>query len=239
MKGKVYLVGAGVLGIENLTLRAYRVISDGDVILYDRLVDESLLKIAKRAVRKICVGKKPGDSPEKQQDIISFMIKLANDGLRVVRLKSGDPFVFGRGGEELLALQSAGVEVEVVPGLTSAVALPTLARIPLTMRGVSSSIVILSGSLAKDEDECAYLRAHARFPGTLVILMSMRKLQFLARCLIDGGSDPETPVAIITSSKGSFIEKEVTSLSELTKEPSKVETPGVVVVGRVVEVFAK
>ncbi|MGC8936694.1 MAG: uroporphyrinogen-III C-methyltransferase [Candidatus Methanomethylicaceae archaeon] len=237
MKGKVYLVGAGVLGLENITLRAYNIISEADVVLYDRLVDEDLLKIAKKATKKIYVGKEPREA-EKQRDIIDLMIKLAKEGFCVVRLKSGDPFIFGRGGEELLSLQEAGVDVEVIPGLTSAVALPTLAKIPLTMRGVSSSVVILSGSLANSEDEKEYLMKHAKFPGTLVLLMSIRKLPFVARNLIQGGADPETPAAIITSVKHS-IGKKTYRLKELADGLSKEKGPGVVVIGRVVEVFGK
>lgn len=238
VKGKVYLVGAGVLGMDNLTLRAYKIISEADVILYDRLVDEVLLDIAKKAIMKIYVGKQPRDGPERQEDITNLMIRLANEGLCVVRLKSGDPFVFGRGGEELQALRKAGIDVEVVPGLTSAVAMPTLAEIPLTMRGVSSSIVILSGSLANEEDEDEYLKTHAKFPGTLVILMTMKKLHIVAKKLIEGGADPDNYAAIITSRDGS-VEREITRLRDLAEKCYNGKDPGVVVVGRVVGLFAK
>ncbi len=238
MKGRVYLVGAGVLGIDNLTLRAHRIISEADVILHDRLVDESILNIAKKGAKIIYVGKEPGEGPEKQREIVDLMKNFAREGLCVVRLKSGDPFVFGRGGEELQALEAEGIEVEVVPGLTSAVALPTLARIPLTMRGVSSSVVILSGSLAGSEDEGEYLKRHAKFPGTLVLLMSMRNLSFVARNLIEGGIDPETPGAIITST-GSRVRKELIRVKDLLNTSRREKAPGVLVIGRVAEVFLR
>ena len=238
MKGKVFLVGAGVLGVDNLTLKAYKVISEADVILYDRLVDKGVLKIAKRGAKLIYVGKGPGDDPVKQQEIIALMKSLVSEGLCVVRLKSGDPFIFGRGGEELQVLEAEGIEVEVVPGLTSAVALPTLAKIPLTMRGLSSSVIILSGSLAKGEDEKEYLMAHAKFPGTLVLLMSMKKLSFVAESLIEGGIDPETPVAIITSADLN-VQREVLRIKDLSKAPVSERGPGVLVIGKVVGAFAR
>uniref|UniRef100_A0A7J3V1K6 uroporphyrinogen-III C-methyltransferase n=1 Tax=Candidatus Methanosuratincola petrocarbonis (ex Vanwonterghem et al. 2016) TaxID=1867261 RepID=A0A7J3V1K6_9CREN len=234
MKGKVYLVGAGVLGVENLTMHAHRLISEADVILYDRLVDSSLLKLAKPGAEIVYAGKEPGDGPQKQKELTEMMVCYARSGKIVVRLKSGDPFVFGRGGEELISLREAGIDAEVVPGLTSAVALPTLACIPLTMRDISSSVLILTGHLAKPEEE-AYFKAHARFPGTVVLLMSMSSLSRISRYLVEGGMSPERPVAIITSSGG--LRKEFYRLGELIGREDRPDGPGVVVIGEVVEAF--
>ncbi|MEN3052087.1 MAG: SAM-dependent methyltransferase, partial [Candidatus Methanosuratincola petrocarbonis] len=150
----------------------------------------------------IFVGKEPGDDPEKQVELTDLMISYSKSGKTVVRLKSGDPFIFGRGGEELLSLREAGIDVEVVPGLTSAIAIPTIAGIPLTMRHLSSSVLILTGHLA-NADGGRYIREHARFPGTMVLLMSLSNLSLIAKYLVEGGMSPERPVAVITSVGGS------------------------------------
>ncbi len=237
MKGKVYLVGAGVLGVENLTIRAHRIISEADVILYDRLVDPSVVGLAKPGAEVVYVGKEPGESPQKQKEVIEMMINYAQSGKSVVRLKSGDPFVFGRGGEELLSLKKASVDVEVVPGLTSAVAIPTLAGIPLTMRGLSSSVIILSGHLADPEEE-SYFKEHARFSGTMVLLMSLTNLSRISKYLIEGGMSPHKPVAVITNTGGkNGLKKEYFRLGDLVRRENRREGPGVVIIGGVVGEF--
>ncbi|MEN3006744.1 MAG: uroporphyrinogen-III C-methyltransferase [Candidatus Methanosuratincola petrocarbonis] len=237
MKGKVYLVGAGVLGVDNLTIRAYNLIKEADVILYDRLVDPSVLKLARQGAETIFVGKEPGDDPEKQVELTDLMISYSKSGKTVVRLKSGDPFIFGRGGEELLSLREAGIDVEVVPGLTSAIAIPTIAGIPLTMRHLSSSVLILTGHLA-NADGGRYIREHARFPGTMVLLMSLSNLSLIAKYLVEGGMSPERPVAVITSVGGSErLKKEFLKLGGLVNADYRREGPGVVVIGEVVEEF--
>ncbi|MDH7556098.1 MAG: uroporphyrinogen-III C-methyltransferase [Candidatus Methanosuratincola sp.] len=237
MKGKVYLVGAGVLGVENLTVKAYRLISEADVILYDRLVDPSVLRLAKPGAETAYVGKEPGEGPQKQMELTELMIKHSKSGKVVVRLKSGDPFVFGRGGEELLSLREAGVDVEVVPGLTSAVAIPTIAGIPLTMRDLSSSILILTGHLAKASDG-SYFKEHAKFPGTVVLLMSLTNISTISRYLIEGGMSPNRPVVVITSiARSQRLKKEFFRLWDLVGAEYRREGPGVVVIGEVVGGF--
>ncbi|MCQ5362968.1 MAG: uroporphyrinogen-III C-methyltransferase [Candidatus Methanomethylicia archaeon] len=237
MKGKVYLVGAGVLGVENLTIRAHRIISEADVILYDRLVDPSVVGLAKPGAEVVYVGKEPGEGPQKQKEVTEMMINYVNSGKNVVRLKSGDPFVFGRGGEELLSLRKANVDVEVVPGLTSAVAIPTLAGIPLTMRGLSSSVTILSGHLSEPEEE-SYFKEHARFPGTMVLLMSLTNLSRISKYLIEGGMSPDKPVAVITNTgRKNSLEKEYFKVGDLVRREDRREGPGVVVIGEVVGAF--
>lgn len=237
MKGKVYIVGAGVLGVDNLTIRACRLISEADVILYDRLVDPSILELAKPGAEIVYSGKEPGEGHQKQNELNEMMIQYAASRKVIVRLKSGDPFIFGRGGEELLSLQKAGIDVEVIPGLTSAVALPTLAGIPLTMRGISSSVLILTGHLAKPEEE-SYFKSHAQFPGTVVLLMSLTNLSRISRYLVEGGMSPERPVAIITNTgKTSGLQKEFLKLGDLINREDRREGPGVVVIGEVVGAF--
>lgn len=220
-----------------MTIRAYRLISEADVILYDRLVDPSLLGLAKPGAEIVYAGKEPGEGPHKQKELIEMMIRYAESGKNLVRLKSGDPFIFGRGGEELLSLRDAGIEVEVVPGLTSAVALPTLAGIPLTMRDISSSVLILTGHLAKPEEE-SYFKAHACFPGTVVLLMSLTNLSRISKYLVEGGMSPERPVAIITNTGTPCgLQKEFFKLGELIGREDRREGPGVVVIGEVVGAF--
>ncbi|MFN4133239.1 MAG: uroporphyrinogen-III C-methyltransferase, partial [Candidatus Hadarchaeales archaeon] len=147
MPGKVYLVGCGPGAVDLLTLRAIEILENADVVLYDRLVDEKVLAYAKKA-RKIPCGKKPGEHL-KQDWINRKLYSAAMKGDVVVRLKNGDPMVFGRGGEELQFLLERGVDVEVVPGLTTAISVPALAKIPLTQRGVSSSLTIMTGHRAE------------------------------------------------------------------------------------------
>ncbi len=237
MKGKVYLVGAGVLGVENLTVKAHDLISEADVILYDRLVDPTVLELARPGAEIVFVGKEPGDDPGKQAELTELMIAHSKSGRKVVRLKSGDPFIFGRGGEELLSLRKAGIDVEVVPGLTSAVAIPTIAGIPLTMRNLSSSVLILTGHLAKT-DGGRYIREHAKFPGTIVLLMSLTNLSLVSKYLVEGGMNPERSVAVITSVGGSErLKKEFFRLGELVGKDYRRDGPGVVVIGEVVEAF--
>lgn len=237
LKGKVYLVGAGVLGVDNLTVKAYNLIKEADVILYDRLVDTSVLKLARQGAETVFVGKEPGDDPEKQVELTELMISYSKSGRTVVRLKSGDPFIFGRGGEELLSLREAGIEVEVIPGLSSAIAIPTIAGIPLTMRHLSSSVLILTGHLAK-ADGGHYIKEHARFPGTMVLLMSLSNLSLIAKYLVEGGMRPERSVVVITSVGGSErLKKEFFNLGGLVDADYRREGPGVVVIGEVVEEF--
>ena len=227
MVSKVYLVGAGVCTREMLTLRAAKLISEADVLVYDRLIDQSVLELAKEGAELIYMGKETGEAV-KQCEINQTLIDHAKTGKIVVRLKSGDPCVFGRGGEELQALREAGIDSELIPGLTSAIALPTLAQIPLTMRGVSSSILILTGHRATAEEE-DYFKKHAKFDGTLVLLMAMGNLSKIAGFLIDGGMPTNRPAAILTTPYGK-IERYFTTLAGLASDAMPTG-PGVVVIG--------
>lgn len=234
--GKVYLVGAGVCGKEMLTLRAAELIAEADVVIYDRLVHESVLGLCNGAAEKAYMGKRPGEGPEKQQNIIEMMISEARKGRIVVRLKAGDPFIFGRGGEEMLALREASVEVEAVPGLTSATAIPTLAGIPLTMRGKASSVLILTGHKATPYDE-EYFKAHAKFGGTIVLLMSMEMLGTITKCFMDNGMPGQRPAAVISCGNGgsSAIIGTVADIAERVTE----RRPSVLVIGEVVDMAVR
>ena len=152
MKGCVYLVGAGCGGPELLTRRGAELLGGCDAVVYDDLIGEGLLALAPPEARRLYMGKRAGRHSAAQEDICAALIALAGEGKRVVRLKGGDPFVFGRGGEELLALKAAGVPCEEVPGISSAIAIPALAGIPVTHRGVSQSVHIITGHTAGTPD---------------------------------------------------------------------------------------
>lgn len=232
MKGKVYLVGAGVGGKDLLTVRAAKVIAGADVIVYDRLVDNSVLELAKPSVELIYMGKEPGDDPAIQKEIIKTITEKANEGKSVVRLKSGDPFIFGRGGEELLALKNAGIEFEMIPGLTSAIAIPTLAGIPLTIREVSSSILILTGHRASQEEE-GYYSQHAKFDGTIVLLMAKKNLSKIMQNFMNGGMNPEKAAAALTL-KGKDLKVTFAAVSSIAEKVGAETDSIVVVIGDVV-----
>ena len=197
--GTVYLVGAGPGEPELLTIKGLRLLESADVIVHDRLIDDRLLSMARPDAEIVDVGKMPGEAGRTQSDISSFLVGRARQGKRVVRLKGGDPFVFGRGGEEADALAASEVPFEVVPGVTSAVAAPAYAGIPLTHREYASSFTVVTGSLSEtsygDSPDWATL---AKTPGTLVILMGWRSLSDIAETLIANGKSGATPSAVVT-----------------------------------------
>src|SRR3954464_12668620 len=194
VKGHVSLVGAGPGDPGLLTRTAVARLRAADFVLYDALVDERILKLARRAQR-FYVGKRAGRHAMTQTAIQALMVRAARRGRRVVRLKGGDPFVFGRGGEEALALQHAGVSYDVVPGISSAIAAPAAAGIPVTHRGVASAFFVVSGH---DEEAFASSIAHLQPNGvTVVVLMGLGRAAAIAGGLIDRGWSRGTPAAVI------------------------------------------
>ncbi|MBI2171941.1 MAG: uroporphyrinogen-III C-methyltransferase [Chloroflexi bacterium] len=197
-KGTVYLVGAGPGDPGLLTLRAHELLQQADVVVYDRLVDERILRYARPDAEVTYAGKWPRRTSNTQEDINQHLIDYAQQGKSVVRLKGGDPFVFGRGGEEAIALLSADVPFEVVPGVTSAIAVPAYAGIPVTHRGVSASFTVVSGSEDPGKPESqldwASLAAGA---GTLILLMAWETLPNVVEALIAHGKPADTPAALI------------------------------------------
>jgi uroporphyrinogen III methyltransferase/synthase len=198
MTGKVWLVGAGPGDPGLLTLKAKKILESADLVVHDRLVSEDLLLGLSPGIRLIDVGKSSGNHPVPQEEIHRILIAEAGAGKKVVRLKGGDPFIFGRGGEEILALEKAGIPWEMVPGLSSALAVPALAGIPLTHRGFSSGLHIITW---RGRDGAApgpeLLRSLARAGGTLVILMGGAALAAIGTELVKAGFAPETPAAVI------------------------------------------
>jgi uroporphyrinogen III methyltransferase/synthase len=193
----VHLVGAGPGDPGLLTVRALEVLRRADVVVYDRLSQESLLDLAPEGAERIDVGKAPGHHRLEQDDINALLVERGRKGETVVRLKGGDPFVFARGGEEAAALAAAGVPFEVVPGISSAIAVPAYAGIPVTLRHSSTSVTIVTGheDPAVGEEGTVDWEAVARVGGTIVILMGVARIGRIAEALIAGGRSPDTPVA--------------------------------------------
>jgi len=196
--GVVYLVGAGPGDPGLMTARSLELIASADVILYDRLIPASALDGARRDAELVYVGKRPGEAAVEQEEIERLLIERARGGRSVVRLKGGDPFVFGRGGEEAEALVDAGVAFEVVPGVTAGVAAPAYAGIPVTHRDAASAVAFVTGHEDPAKQPSALdWDALARFPGTLVLYMGIKHLPEIAACLTSAGRDPAEPAAAI------------------------------------------
>lgn len=196
--GKVYLVGAGPGDPALITVKGLRCLEKADLVVYDRLMDPSLLEAAPQSAQRVFVGKERGRQAMTQKEINDLLVRRANAGEVVVRLKGGDPFVFGRGGEEALALTQNGVPFEVVPGVTSAIAAPAYAGIPLTHRGKASSFTVVSGSEdpSKPESSVSW-EALARTGGTLVVMMGWAPLESILATLAQNGRAATTPVALV------------------------------------------
>jgi uroporphyrin-III C-methyltransferase len=234
--GTVYLVGAGPGALRLLTLRAHDLLASCDVLIYDYLVDPEVMQFASPKAERIYVGKVSGGRHTPQTEINHLLIKQAREGKRVVRLKGGDPFLFGRGGEEAEALYEAGVPFEVVPGISSALAVPAYAGIPLTHRDVSSSVAILTGASAGDVDDVSAALADLSRAETIVVLMGVANLRVIADDLIASGRDPETPAAIIrwgTYETQQTITGRLQSIADQA-DASGMRPPGVIIIGEVV-----
>ena len=194
--GRVYLVGAGCGPAEWITLRGYRLLGECGAVVYDDLIDPELLEAAPRQAIRLYMGKREGRPGPSQEEINRTLIDLARAGHAVVRLKGGDPFVFGRGGEEAQALQRAGIPFDVVPGVSSAVAIPGQAGIPVTHRGLSRSFHVVTARTA--DGSVDRIRQLAGAEGTLVVLMGLSRLEKIADSLLAGGRGPDTPAAVIS-----------------------------------------
>ncbi len=225
----VALVGAGPGDPELLTLKAARLLSTAEVVVHDALVGEGVLALIPDSAERIDVGKRPG-RPTPQEMISALLVELGRQGRRVVRLKGGDPFVFGRGGEEAEALACAGVPFEVVPGITSSVAAPAAAGIPVTHRGVSAAFTVVTGHRRTGEPDVDW-RSLARVGGTIVLLMGVSQRGAIASELIGGGLDPTTPVAAVESATTDAQVVQRCTLEGLAE--ADIRSPAVIVIGAV------
>ncbi len=227
----VYLVGAGPGHPDLLTVKAARLLDTADVVVHDRLVDPRVLDLIAPWAEVIDVGKRPGGPADAQDRIHRVLVAAAGRADTVVRLKGGDPFVFGRGGEEAEALRRAGVDVKVVPGITSAIAGPAAAGIPVTMRGHASGFTVITGHQDPTADRPIDWEAAARLGTTLVVLMGASRVAHIADQLMAGGLAADTPVATIESATTPHQRVKRTTLGELPGLP--VLAPAVLVIGTV------
>lgn len=232
--GKVYITGAGPGDIELLTLKAYNIIQKADVILYDRLINEEILNLAPKNAILVYVGKEDGKHTIPQDDINRLLYNYAIQYQNVVRLKGGDPFVFGRGGEEALFLALNGIEFEIIPGITSAIAVPAYSGIPLTFRGMSSSFAVLTGHEDPNKGELSVHWESLKEIETLVFLMGVKNRQYIAQKLIEYGRDRNQPVALIHAGTTEKQYTIVCTLGELAENPPEINPPAVIVIGNVV-----
>lgn len=236
-RGHVSLVGGGPGDTDLMTIAGRRALSDADVVLYDRLAPAEVMRLWAPGAELVDVGKTPGHHAVPQAEIERLMVEHALRGSRVVRLKGGDPFVFGRGGEEVLACRRAGVPVTVIPGVTSAIAVPAAAGIPVTHREVSRAFTVLSGHTPFTEDELRHL---VGLGGTIVVLMGVNTLPHLAAGLSRHGMAADMPLAIVERGYSIDQRTTVTSIGGVVPLLARVNprSPAVVVIGEVVGVCA-
>lgn len=233
-RGKAYLVGAGPGRADLITVRGLQLLHRADVVIYDRLIAQELLDEIRPGAECIFVGKEPGRHTLSQDAISDLLITRVRLGKQVVRLKGGDPFVFGRGGEEVAALAAAGLPFEIVPGISSAIGVPAFAGIPVTQRGVANAFAVVTGHAQAGAPDSADWEALARIP-TLVVLMGLERIDAIVRRLLAAGRDCQTPAAVI--SWGTTDRQRVVSapLGELpgALAAAALPAPAVLVVGEV------
>jgi len=232
---RVYLTGAGPGDIELLTLKALRVIKEADVIIYDRLANPDILEEAKDGCEFVYVGKEDGHHIMPQDDINETIYQNALKHKVVVRLKGGDPFVFGRGGEEAAYLQERGVLFDIIPGITSAISVPAYAGIPVTHRGVAVSFRVVTAHESPNKKESQIPWEHYKSDDTIVFLMVLHNLSKISKKLIEIGKPSDCPCAVI--SKGTTKDQQVVvgTLADIVQKAVDVPTPALIIVGEVVK----
>ncbi|MBF0195983.1 MAG: uroporphyrinogen-III C-methyltransferase [Magnetococcales bacterium] len=245
-KGLVILVGAGPGDPELLTIGAFKAIKSADVIVFDALVSEEILELIPNETEKIMAGKRGGGHSTKQEDISNLLVKLGKQNLRVVRLKGGDPFVFGRGGEEACRLAEENIPFRIVPGLTSGIAGPAYAGIPVTHRAVNANFAFITGheSTANTQDHNSddvhpsridWEGVARTFP-VIVLYMAMRNVESVRKRMVAAGRSPETPVALIRWATTPRQQTMVTTLGSVTRDIKAVgmKPPAIMIIGKVV-----
>ncbi len=236
-QGRVYLVGAGPGDPGLLTVRALSILESADQVYYDQLVTPEILSLARPGCEMVNVGHRAGYTARNLVAVAQRMAEAARRGLLVARLKGGDPFLLGRGGEEVQALVQAGVGVEVVPGVSSAIAGPAAAGIPVTHRGVAASVAVVSGHRCDEEGGIDWSRLHA---DTVVVLMASKRLQRIASAMTAAGWSPETPAAVIMAATTARQRQVMAPLCRIAAAAAAamMEAPALLVVGEVVAVGA-
>jgi uroporphyrinogen III methyltransferase/synthase len=234
--GTVYIVGAGPGNPDLITVRGLTCLREADVVLHDRLVDLHLLDEARPDAEMINVGKEPGDEGLQQEHIQWLMIERARHGKNVCRLKGGDPFVFGRGGEEAKALAEAGIPFEIVPGVSSAIAVPAYAGIPVTHRDQAHAFMVIAGNRSHDLQSPQWRAAAAlvKAGGTVVVLMGLSNLTAIVTELTSCGCNASTPAALI--SRGTYLIQDCRTgtLADIVNEIDSIKPPAIFIIGDVV-----
>lgn len=232
MKGKVYLVGAGPGDSELLTLKALRLLRTADAVLYDDLVSREILQLISPAAQLHNVGKRSGQKKVRQEEINFLLVELATSGLQVVRLKSGDPLIFGRAGEEIHALRQAGIPCEIVPGVTSALGAAAATQIPLTHRHASHALVLITGHQAFESTPADWSKLVSS-GATLAIYMPGKDYSEIATRLISAGLEGQMPCAIISRATTAHQQVHHTTIADLPRSP-RLPAPTLLMVGQVV-----
>jgi len=232
--GKVYLTGAGPGDIELLTVKALRLVKEADVIIYDRLANPDILKEAKDGCEFVYVGKEDCHHTLPQEEINEVIYQNALKHPCVVRLKGGDPFVFGRGGEEGIYLRERGIKFEFIPGITSAIAVPEYAGIPVTHRGITVSFRVVTGHESKNKDHSQIPWDNYKSDDTIIFLMGLHRLKKIANKLIEIGKPKDYPVAVISRGTTKDEKTVVGTLETIWQQAKDLPTPALIVVGEVV-----
>lgn len=234
--GSVWLVGAGPGDPGYLTVNAIRALQQADTILHDALIDDRILELAQPEALRIFSGKRAGVHSIDQTALCARMVELARSGQRVLRLKGGDPMVFGRGGEEMLRLAEVGIPFRIIPGVTAGLAAMAVATIPATLRDVNHAVVFATGHAAEDTDGTDWA-ALAALRQPLVLYMALRRLDGIAVELIAGGLPPETPLAVISSATRADEDLLISTLGTVAEDRRRhaIEPPAIVVVGEIVK----
>lgn len=233
--GKVYLVGGGIGSIYHLTRRAFGLIQRAEVVVYDRLINQELLKLAPYDAEFIDVGKMPNHHKVTQEEIEDILVAKAREGKQVVRLKAGDPYIFGRGGEEALRLEGEKIPWEVIPGLSSSIVGASFGGIPITFRNKATSFHVVTASLKEGESYVDW-EPLAKLEGTLVMMMGVAKSEEISKELIRFGKDEKTPVAIIEWAGYAKQRKALTTLENLAQTviEKELKAPAVMIIGETV-----
>jgi len=237
MTGKVFLVGAGPGDPSLITLRAVELIKKADVVLYDRLVSKKIISMIPKKAESIYVGRAVGDDYKHQDDTNELMVMYAKTKRNIVRLKGGDPMIFGRGGEEAEYLKKHNISLEIIPGITSGIGSATYAGIPLTHRKFASSVVFVTGheDFEKSKDAVRWKKL-AKSTDTIVVMMGLSRIGIISKQLLSGGMDKKTPVAVIqdgTTSKQKMITGTISNIAQKIKQ-SKIRPPSIIIIGKVV-----
>ncbi|HEX5458070.1 MAG TPA: uroporphyrinogen-III C-methyltransferase [Candidatus Nitrosotalea sp.] len=242
MTGKVFIVGAGPGDPKLITLKAVESIKSADIVLYDRLVSKKIVAMIPKRAEKMYVGRDVGDDYKHQDTTNDLMVKFAKKNKNVVRLKGGDPFIFGRGGEEAEFLRKHKVKYEIIPGITSGIGSAEYSGIPLTHREYASSVVFVTGHEdAKKKEGVVDWKRLAKAVDTIVIMMGLSRLDIISKKLISGGLSKNTPVAVIqngTTDEHKMIKGTLSNISKKVTQ-AKIKPPSIVIVGKVVNLSDK